>query len=156
LKRKHEYYLASLPDKNSHLSGIHALVRHRKLIRYATSPAGITADMLGGFFVGWPNPPSPETHFSILKNSSHVVVAVDEEASRVVGFINAVSDGIMSAYIPLLEVLPEYQGRGIGTELVRRMLSGCSNLYMVDTTCDPSLQPFYVHGGHSSRVSGID
>lgn len=64
--------------------------------------------MLSGFFVGWPDPPSPERHLQILKNSRFVVIAVDDQASRVVGFVNAVSDGILSAYIPLLEVLPDH------------------------------------------------
>jgi ribosomal protein S18 acetylase RimI-like enzyme len=117
------------------------------MIGYVTSPDDITAGMLSGFFVGWPNPPSPETHLSFLRNSRFVVLAVDREANRVVGFINAVSDGVLSAYIPLLEVLPECQGRGIGTELVNRMLEQCAGLYMVDTTCDAELQGFYARCG---------
>ena len=35
-----------------------------------------------------------------------------DDAGRVVGFVTAISDGVLSAYIPLLEVLPEYQGAG--------------------------------------------
>jgi ribosomal protein S18 acetylase RimI-like enzyme len=49
----------------------------------------------------------------------------------------------MSAYIPLLEVLPEYQGSGIGSELVRRVLAPVGDLYMVDLACDEELVPFY-------------
>ncbi len=30
--------------------------------------------------------------------------------TSVVGFVNALSDGRLSAYIPLLEVLPDYRG----------------------------------------------
>ncbi len=29
------------------------------MIRYATTLDGITEGMLAGFFVGWPNPPTP-------------------------------------------------------------------------------------------------
>jgi predicted N-acetyltransferase YhbS len=50
---------------------------------------------------------------------------------------------VLSAYIPLLEVLPAYQGQGIGSELVRRMLAKLADLYMVDLLCDPGMQPFY-------------
>jgi GNAT superfamily N-acetyltransferase len=117
------------------------------MIEYTTTPTGITADMLGGFFVGWPDPPSPPTHLRILQSSHFVVLAVDRQADRVVGFINAISDGIMAAYIPLLEVLPDYQGRGIGTELVKRMLDKCAELYVVDLTCDPGVQSFYARCG---------
>ena len=61
--------------------------------------------------------------------------------------VNAVSDGVLAAYIPLLEVLPGYQDHGIGSELVRRMLETLSGLYMVDLLCDAELQPFYTRFG---------
>jgi ribosomal protein S18 acetylase RimI-like enzyme len=69
------------------------------------------------------------------------VLAVEGE--RVVGFVTAFSEGVLSAYIPLLEVLPEYQRRGVGSELVRRILARLSDLYMVDLACDADLVPYY-------------
>lgn len=78
---------------------------------YKMSLEGITSDKLKGFFVEWPNPPSPETHLRLLENSWKVIVALDEETGQVVGFITSISDGVLSAYIPLLEVLPEYKKR---------------------------------------------
>jgi ribosomal protein S18 acetylase RimI-like enzyme len=116
-------------------------------MRYLTSAEGISPHQLHGFFVGWPNPPSPETHLDILQHSDAVVLAVDEQTGRVVGFINALSDGVLSAFIPLLEVLPAYQGRGIGSELVRRMVALLGNLYAVDVMCDTDVQPFYARLG---------
>ncbi|MHC0038318.1 GNAT family N-acetyltransferase [Pseudoneobacillus sp. C159] len=110
---------------------------------YQVSVEGVSADMLEGFFVGWPNPPAPETHLKLLQNSYKVVLAIDEDANQVVGFITAISDGVLSAYIPLLEVLPEYQNRGIGKELVERMLQELNGLYMIDLLCDEELQPYY-------------
>jgi predicted N-acetyltransferase YhbS len=65
----------------------------------------------------------------------------------VIGFITAISDGISCAYIPHLEVLPAYQGQGIGSELVQRMLAKLRQLYMIDLVCDPELQPFYARLG---------
>ena len=94
------------------------------MIKYQTDLENITADMLAGFFVGWPKPPDCETHLKILHNSSHIVLALSmTDSHKVVGFINAVSDNCLSAYIPLLEVLPKYQKQGIGAELVKRMLA---------------------------------
>jgi ribosomal protein S18 acetylase RimI-like enzyme len=113
------------------------------MIRYVESVEGIEPEQLVGFFVDWPNPPSPDTHLRLLHGSDHVVAAVDGETGKVVGLITAVSDGVLSAYIPLLEVLPDYQRQGIGRELVRRMLDRLGNLYMVDLICDPHLEPFY-------------
>jgi len=113
------------------------------MIFYTDSLACISAGNLGGFFVDWPNPPSPKTLLRLLKNSNHFVLAVDEETGNVVGFITAISDDVLSAYIPLLEVLQAYRGKGIGQELVRRMLAKLSGLYMVDLICDPEAQPLY-------------
>ena len=43
------------------------------------------------------------------------------ESDTLVGFARAISDGATNAYISTVAVLPEYQGRGIGRELVRRL-----------------------------------
>jgi ribosomal protein S18 acetylase RimI-like enzyme len=117
------------------------------MITYTDSTAGVSLVNLRGFFVGWPNPPAPETHLRILNGSDAVVLARDEASGAVVGFITAISDGVSCAYIPHLEVLPEYQGRGIGSELARRMLEKLSRLYMIDLLCDPDVQPFYARLG---------
>ncbi len=73
--------------------------------------------MLEGFFKGWPNPPSKQTHLKILKNSSKCIIAKDESTKKVVGFITAITDQTLCAYIPLLEVLESYQNKGIGKKL---------------------------------------
>ncbi|MBZ0309724.1 MAG: GNAT family N-acetyltransferase [Anaerolineae bacterium] len=113
-------------------------------MRYTDSLENLAPDQLrGGFFDGWPDPPSPETHLRILQGSYAVVLAIDEETENVVGFITAISDGVLAAFIPLLEVLTAYKGKGIGTELTRRLLKKLSPLYAVDLICDASLQPFY-------------
>ena len=117
------------------------------MIAYTDSVKRISVDNLRGFFVGWPNPPSPQTHLRLLANSDHVVLAVDDETGNVVGFVTAISDGVLSACIPLLEVLPAYQRHGIGRELMRRMLDKLDGLYKVDVTCDRELEPFYARFG---------
>jgi ribosomal protein S18 acetylase RimI-like enzyme len=125
------------------------------MLHYTTDPSSITAAQLaGGFWVGWPNPPSPETHLRLLRGSDHVVLAIDDESGMVVGFITAISDGVLTAYIPLLEVLPDYQHRGIGGELLRRMLDRLGSIYMVDLLCDAELQPYYERFG-MQRATGM-
>jgi ribosomal protein S18 acetylase RimI-like enzyme len=120
------------------------------MIRYTDSTEGIAEEQLSGFFVGWPHHPRPATHMKILEGSHTVVLAIDDEESRVVGFVTAVSDGVLAAYIPLLEVLPEYRRRGIGSELVRRAMEKLDGLYMVDLVCDPQMESFYVRFGMKS------
>lgn len=110
---------------------------------YKNSLNGITSEMLQGFFVDWPNPPTPDTHLRLLKQSSKVILALDDDMNQVVGFITAISDGILSAYIPLLEVLPEYKNKGIGKELVNRMLTELNDIYMIDLCCDDDVVPYY-------------
>ena len=109
---------------------------------YTTCLNGVTAEHLrGGFFEGWPNPPTPETHLRVLRAASHVVLAWDGE--QAVGFITALSDGVLTAYIPHLEVLPAYRGQGIGGELVRHMIAELGPIYMIDLLCDAALVPYY-------------
>lgn len=110
---------------------------------YRNTLDGISPDMLRGFFVGWPNPPHADTHLKLLENSSKVVIALDNKTNQVIGFITAISDDVLSAYIPFLEVLPEYKSKGIGKELVSRMLKELENIYMVDLCCDDELVPYY-------------
>jgi N-acetylglutamate synthase and related acetyltransferases len=113
------------------------------MIQYTDSLEKITALQLqGGFFEGWPTPPSAESHLRILQQSSFVVLAV-AESGDVVGFITAISDGVSCAYIPHLEVLPAYRHQGIGSQLIRRMIAELKSFYMVDLICDADLKPFY-------------
>lgn len=51
--------------------------------------------------------------------------------------------------------LPDYQGMGIGTELVRRMLEQVGHLYMVDLVCDRDVADFYVKQGFSECVGMV-
>jgi predicted N-acetyltransferase YhbS len=107
---------------------------------------------LTDFFVGWPSPPSPQRRLDLLRGSSHVVVAWDD--SRVVGFVTALTDGVLMAYLPLLEVLPEYQHAGVGTALVSQILDDLGELYGVDICCDDDVVPFYERFGFQ-RVNGM-
>ncbi len=110
-------------------------------MRYAEDLDGVSAGALTGFFVGWPRPPGPPALLRALSGSSHVGLAWDGD--RVVGLVCALSDGALAASVPLLEVLPSHQGRGIGTELLRRLLLRLQDVYMLDLVCDPGLVPFY-------------
>ena len=119
-------------------------------ITYQETTDGIGPSDLQGFFAGWRNRPSPEGHLKILQGSDLVVLALSKNR-RVVGFITAITDGVSCAYIPYLEVLPEWRGQGIGTELVTRMMQNLKTIYAVDLICDEDTKGFYEKLGFSER-----
>lgn len=55
-----------------------------------------------------------------IANSHKVISAWDGD--QLVGLVNALSDGIMTAYFHYLLVRPEYQGMGIGRKLISMIL----------------------------------
>jgi hypothetical protein len=59
--------------------------------------------------VGWSSGQYPEALAVAMRNSDRVVSAWGGE--KLVGFMNALSDGAMTAYFHYLLVRPEYQGR---------------------------------------------
>lgn len=111
------------------------------MISYEGVPADLRPEQLAGFFVGWPSPPSPDEHVVILQRAQHAVLACEDD--RVVGFVTGLSDGVFSAYLPLLEVLPSHHGQGIGTALVERIVAEIGDVYSIDVVCDDDVVPFY-------------
>ncbi|MGH8890103.1 MAG: GNAT family N-acetyltransferase [Acidothermaceae bacterium] len=122
------------------------------MITYRTDLAGVNVGDLDGFFDGWPASPTPAALLRVLTNSTHVVLAVED--GKVIGLINALSDGEFAAYIPLLEVRATHRGAGIGSELVRRLLSMLGDVYMADPICDEAVAPFYERLG-LMRLTGM-
>jgi len=46
------------------------------MVLFTDSLDTLTPDQLQGFFVGWPNSPSPATHLKLLQTSAEVILAV--------------------------------------------------------------------------------
>ncbi|MFN3188518.1 MAG: GNAT family N-acetyltransferase [Candidatus Paceibacteria bacterium] len=110
-------------------------------VEYLESAEGLLAKQMEGFFVGWEKQPSSAMLQKILNASDYVAIAKDSE--KMVGFATANTDGVISAYIPLIEVLPEYQGMGIGNRLMKMLLKKLEGIYMVDLLCDTDVEGFY-------------
>jgi GNAT superfamily N-acetyltransferase len=61
-----------------------------------------------------------ETQDRLVREASRVVGLYDGD--RQIGFCRAFTDGLATAYLADVYVLPEYRGRGLGEELVREMI----------------------------------
>ena len=76
--------------------------------------------------INWESGNFPEKLHSALEHSDKVISAWDSK--RLVGLMNAITDGSMVAYFHYLLVRPEYQRLGIGKHLVASMLDAYKHI----------------------------
>ncbi len=62
----------------------------------------------------------PERFKALVEGAQRTVVALD--GGRVVGFGRALCDGVSNGYISTVAVAPGARGRGVGREIVRRLM----------------------------------
>jgi hypothetical protein len=96
-----------------------------------------------GFFEGWPNPLGLETHIELLQRSDDVVLAVETESHRGIGFVTVLTDRVHIADISLLEV---------GPELIHHALERATDICMMDVTCGAEVHPFYESPGFTKST----
>ena len=90
---------------------------------------------------GWSSAEKPDLLHKALLASHSLVTAW--EGTRLVGLGNAISDGYLVVYYPHLLVLPEYQRRGIGAELMRRLLARYHGFHQHLLVADGRALDFY-------------
>jgi GNAT superfamily N-acetyltransferase len=93
--------------------------------------------------VGWERRTADRERLAQLVRGSMFVVSA-WEGDRLVGFARAISDGATNAYISTVAVLPEYQKRDIGREIIQRLLTGRDHLQFV-LHANERAHPFYLH-----------
>ena len=94
--------------------------------------------------VGWTAyTDQPETLRRGFENSLLTLAAYEE--NRLIGVLRAVGDGQTIVFVQDLLILPEYQRRGVGTALLRELLSRYPQVRQIELTADdsPSLLAFY-------------
>ena len=111
----------------------------------------VDLDQLATLFdaVGWQRRTADRARLAQLVHGSWWVVSA-WEGDRLVGFARAISDGATNAYISTVAVLPEFQRRGIGREVLRRLLEGRDGIQFVLHAND-NAYPFYLHIGLDFR-----
>lgn len=91
--------------------------------------------------VGWVDRANdPERIRAAVEGSRWIVTAWD--GPKLVGFCRAFTDGTLTAYVNNVAVLPAYQRRGIGLELVRRLMAGHDRVAFV-LHARQEIHPFY-------------
>lgn len=91
--------------------------------------------------LAWSSAEKPDLLLKALNNSHSVVTAWD--GNKLVGLGNAISDGHLVVYFPHLAVLPAYQGKGIGTAIVRRMQERYAGFHQQTIVADGQAIKFY-------------
>lgn len=111
-------------------------------IRYSEARELALASVLALYRANaWSSVQKPELLYKALLASHSLVTAWDGE--RLVGLGNAISDGYLVVYYPHLLVLPEYQGRGVGTELMRRLMARYHGFHQHMLVADGRALDFY-------------
>jgi ribosomal protein S18 acetylase RimI-like enzyme len=99
---------------------------------------------------------SPEARAAIppmIRGSLCFMVARSIEG-RIVGMARVISDGYSDAYIQDVVVLPDYRGRGVGHELVRRLTQFCvaRKIAWIGLVAEPGTQGLYEDLGFGPLV----
>lgn len=89
----------------------------------------------------WSSAHKPDLLYKALINSEALVSAWN--GSTLIGLGNAISDSALVVYYPHLLVLPEYQGRGIGAELMARLKAKYQGFHQHILVADGKALRFY-------------
>ena len=102
--------------------------------------------------IGW-NRMENEYKNPLLTSYYHIAVY---EKEVLIGYIDCVSNGVTDAYIQDLMVHPDYQRRGIGTELMTIMINYLKqkHIYMISVVFEEHLKPFYEKFGFFNMLCG--
>jgi GNAT superfamily N-acetyltransferase len=89
----------------------------------------------------WGSAKRPDELCKGLASSAALISAWDGD--RLVGLGSAISDGHLAVYFPHLLVHPDYQRRGIGSEIVKRLQSGFEGFHHQMLVTVPEAIEFY-------------
>lgn len=103
--------------------------------------------------VGWNG--MEECYKNSLK-SSYFYICYYDDYNKLIGFLDVVSNGVTDAYIQDVIISPDYQGKGIGTNLMNLAIKKLKedNIYMISVLFQDSLLPFYKKFGFNIMLSG--
>ncbi len=89
----------------------------------------------------WSSAEKPELLISALKNSDALVTA--RISGKLTGIANAISDGFLVVYYPHMLVHPDYQGQGIGREMMKCLQTRYAAFHQQMLVADGKAMEFY-------------
>lgn len=94
----------------------------------------------------------PDDLERVNQNSWFVISAYDE--NKLVGFGRVVTDFVLHAMIYDMIVLPDYQGKGIGTMIIETLVNRCKEQGIRDVQlfCAKGKRAFYERNGFEVRA----
>ena len=98
--------------------------------------------------VKWESGQYPEKLVIAMEHSDTVFSGWENE--KLIGLINTLDDGVMTAYVHFLLVDPAYQGKGIGKELLRMTIDKYKDYMRIVLVSDDKETGFYQNSGFIS------
>jgi ribosomal protein S18 acetylase RimI-like enzyme len=117
------------------------------MIEYRDASHALDLEQLAHLFdsVGWQHRTRDRERLAqMVRGSMYGVYAYDDMS--LVGYARAISDDAFNAYVSTVAVLPAYQRRGIGREMMRRLLEGRDHVQFV-LHARAEVHPFYLRCG---------
>lgn len=103
--------------------------------------------------VEWSSGHFPDKLVIAMQNSPTVFSAWDGD--KLIGLINALDDGIMTAYIHYLLVNPEYQKKGIGKHLLSLIKANYADYLRIVLIAYNKETSFYVNCGFKTGKDSV-
>ncbi len=90
---------------------------------------------------GWSSAKRPDELCAALRDCHALITAW--EGPRLVGLANAISDGHLVVYFPHAVVHPDYQRRGIGRQMMQRLVARYTDFHQLVLIADGDACGFY-------------
>jgi len=123
-------------------------------IHLQTSDSGIGWNEAANLFiaVGW-GAREPEHLREAFAKSTFKCFAFD--GAKLVGFGRTIDDGRYYATVVDMVVHPEYQTRGVGSQIMQNLQNAMQGFMVITLTAVPEVQPFYNRLGWRKLKTGM-
>jgi aralkylamine N-acetyltransferase len=124
------------------------------MIQYQADLNGVSWNRISELMeaVGW-DQRCPEELRQAFGKSTYVRIAYD--GNKIIGFGRTVDDGRYYGMIVDLVVDPEFQGRGIGSKILRELQEEMTGYKIISLRAAPGMQDFYLKQGWKKSKSAF-